>query len=426
MFIELAAFALVALLIVVTINVNTYRQMVNGAHETLTKLAENGGLLPPFSPVDKALQGGGIDGVAFAKKGFGVSNNAESEFTTRYYSAVVDSEGNIVESDLTHIASVSEENLQFYTERAFASPDVEGSVDIYRFAKVEDGDNTVIYFIDCYIAMQYVQYVLSLSVAISLVCMAVASVFVYIFSGIIVKPISKAYEKQKRFITDAGHELKTPITAISANLEVLTLQNGKSETVNRIDRQLKNLSGLVNELLALSRADFRERKAEANKPVDFSELIRSQIPTFEVPAREQGKAFNVNVDANVAVIGQEADMNRLYSVLADNAVKYCAPGGKIETSLTRVKKCARLIVKNTCEPIPSAELPRLFERFYRADSSRSRETGGYGIGLSVAKAITEKYGGKIRAYNGDGCVCFEATLPVCRALRNRKLRAKRV
>lgn len=409
--IELAAFLIVAVIIVGTINYNSQREMADGASETLAQLAGNDGYLPPFEPGDEAPQNGIFGFGGSPQMGFGVNKTAESQYTTRYYSAVVDGDGQIIESELTHIASVSEENLSYYVESALAASADEGTVDIYRFLKVKDGGNTVIYFVDCYIAMQYVKYVLSVSVIVSIISMVVVAVFVFFFSGLVVRPIERNYDKQKRFITDAGHELKTPITAICANLEVLTLQNGSNETTDRIKRQLQNLSGLVGELLTLSRADYDAASREPVKRIDISELIVAQAPTFEVPAKEQGKTFSLNLEPKAIVSARETDINRLYSVLADNAVKYCTPSGRIETVLSRGKKGVLLVIRNTCQPIPQEELSHLFERFYRVDSSRSRQTGGYGIGLSVAKAITEKYRGRIRAYNEKDSVCFEVLLP---------------
>lgn len=409
--IEIGAFLVVAVLIIGTININSYIQMIDAARETLQMIADNDGLPPKF---DSDKSDPAVDASELRKlleSGFGLNVTEETQYTTRYFFAVVDSEGGIVSSDMTHIASVSEENLNYYVSSALANRENEGSVAYYRFLKTADGDNTVIYFLDYYNSARYVSSVLTVSIVISVICMAIVTVFVYIFSGIVIRPLEKNYQKQKRFITDAGHELKTPITAISANIDVLTMRIGQDETIDRIKRQLQNLSGLVAELLTLSKTDSEEPQSAKIERIKLSELIISQSPTFEIPAKEQNKSFSLQIDPDISVKADEKDMKRLYSVLADNAVKYCTANGNITVSLQKSGRYVKLLVTNTCPPISQEDIAHLFDRFYRSDASRSRETGGYGIGLSIAQAVTDKYRGKIRVYNGDGIVCFEVLLP---------------
>ena len=213
----------------------------------------------------------------------------------------------------------------------------------------------------------------------------------------IVRPIAESYEKQKRFITDAGHEIKTPLTVIAANVDLLEADIGENECLSDIREETARLSSLTGDLVSLSRMEEAEG-AILKTDFPISDLITEETNTFRAPITAQKKNFSVQVSPNLTMNGSPGAIRQLISILLDNALKYSPEGGGIALSLTASKKELFLTVSNTTkEVMREEELPRLFDRFYRTDTSRNSETGGHGIGLSIARAITDAHGGRISA-----------------------------
>jgi signal transduction histidine kinase len=210
--------------------------------------------------------------------------------------------------------------------------------------------------------------------------------------------VEESVEKQRQFITDAGHELKTPITIISANTEVLQMQVGENQWVDSIKNQTRRLNHLVKNLLELSKMD--ETPPGQFSDFDLSAAIAEAAEAFEVPAEAAGIEFISEIQPDIHMTGSREELYKLATILLDNALKYSDGAGPIRITLSRQRKIT-LTVYNTCEHVDPAKTGRLFERFYRADESRSRETGGSGIGLSIAKAITERHKGRISASTED-------------------------
>jgi signal transduction histidine kinase len=217
-------------------------------------------------------------------------------------------------------------------------------------------------------------------------------------------------EKQKRFITDAGHELKTPLAIISANIDVLELEAGKSEWTSSIRNQVKRMNSLVKNLLTLSRMD-EERMHVVYTDFEISSCVKETAESFEAIAESNSKKYHMDIEDDIHITGDKNAIVQLTSLLLDNAMKYSDENGNISISLSKAKNIT-LEVSNTSDSIPDGNLDRLFDRFYRADASRSREKGGYGIGLSVARAIAQSHGGQIEAKkDGDRTIRFVVTLP---------------
>ena len=205
----------------------------------------------------------------------------------------------------------------------------------------------------------------------------------------------------------------TPLTVISANMDVLALETGENEWVRSTRKQVANLRGLVNELIYLSRLDEEDAGLQF-AAFDLTEAVRAAAEPFESMAEFNGKQMALALDAGVRMRGDAGAIGRLVSVLCDNAVKYAPSGDSIALALRGDGRRATLTVENgLSEPLEPEALKHLFDRFYRADSSRSKESGGYGIGLSVARAVAEKHGGDIRArQTGEGRLRFTVSLPL--------------
>ena len=239
-------------------------------------------------------------------------------------------------------------------------------------------------------------------------CAFVLLLLIVLFSRSFMKPVAESYEKQKQFITDANHELKTPLTLILTNVDIAEAELGKNEWLDDIRSEGHRMTDLVNQLVEFSRMD-EEKPPMTETEMDMSGIVSDTVAEFHPLAEELNKRVTVDVDPNICYCGDEALIRRLLSVLLDNAVKYCDENGEICVSLKR-RKFVVLTMENTYRNVGSVELNRLFDRFYRADRARTY-TGGYGIGLSIARAIVQKHRGEISAYRkGDACIGFRAVL----------------
>ena len=219
-------------------------------------------------------------------------------------------------------------------------------------------------------------------------------------SSRIVKPFSDNYEKQKRFITDAGHELKTPLTIINADAEVLEMDFGENEWLKDIQGQTERLADLTNALVLLSRMEEGWNK---EMEIDFplSDIVEEVIHTFQAPARIQEKTLTSVIAPMISMKGDERAIRSLVTILLDNAMKYSDEKGRVTVTLEKQGKRIRLSVCNTTEHITKEQTAHLFDRFYRTDDSRNSRTGGYGLGLSIAAATAASHRGKITAVTED-------------------------
>ena len=242
--------------------------------------------------------------------------------------------------------------------------------------------------------------------------MLLVFLLVFFISKIVVKPIADSYEKQKRFITDAGHEIKTPLAIIDANTEVLEMEQGESEWTASIKNQVNRLSSLTERLIFLSKMD-EETIIFSMEEFSLSGLISDMAASFQAVAKAQEKVLQLEIEQGVFYYGNESSFRQLLSILIDNAMKYSNPYGNITLSLHQSERKVEFMISNTVDQVPQGNLDRLFERFYRLDSSRNSETGGYGLGLSAAKAIIIAHKGKITAWSANGkLISFLIVLPI--------------
>ncbi len=224
----------------------------------------------------------------------------------------------------------------------------------------------------------------------------------------IVDPLEESYQKQKRFISDAGHELKTPISVIGANAELLSREIGENTWLQNIQYENERMGSLVGQLLTLARS---EAVTKQTRPINLSRLVAGEVLPLESVAFEKGLTLNCNIGHNISVSGNEAELKQLVSILVDNAISHNDGSGEIYIYLTREQGYATLSVINKGDEIPKKHLDKIFERFYRVDQSRNRDDGHYGLGLAIARAITVNHKGKIDALCYDGLVEFKVKIP---------------
>ncbi|MBQ3796083.1 MAG: HAMP domain-containing histidine kinase [Butyrivibrio sp.] len=345
---------------------------------------------------------------------FAMLNNtksAEMPYQSRYFVVWFDSSQNISDIDLMHIAAISESDAASYGLQASVSSKKKGMLHSYRYQKATNNQgNEFVVFIDMSISLINIYNLLFRSLLVGLFALIAMFILVFVFSSQAVAPVVESLEKQKRFITDAGHELKTPLAVISANIDVLELESGQNEWTQSIRNQIKRMNSLVKNLLTLSRMD-EERMHVVFSDFDLSATVKETATSFQAMAEAKNKKYQVDIEDGIHITGDRNSLNQLTSLLLDNAIKYADETGNIHLSLSKDKNIT-LEVSNTCDSVPEGNLDRLFDRFYRADSSRSRDTGGYGIGLSVARAIATSHGGSIEALrDGDKLIRFVVTLP---------------
>lgn len=233
-------------------------------------------------------------------------------------------------------------------------------------------------------------------------------ILAWIFSKKIVNPLERNDRKQKQFISDAGHELKTPISVISANAELLCAELGENKWLANIQYENERMGELVKQLLELVRA---ENMQQSKEHLDFSRLVSGGTLPFESVAFENGLTLNADIADGIYVDGNRNQLNQLVSILIDNAISHGSHGKEIRVNLHTSKHYASFSVINSGPPIPEELKDRLFERFYRVDEARTDDTGHYGLGLAIAKAVVTAHSGKIEINCFDGLIEFRVLLP---------------
>lgn len=414
--IAMISILLVLILIMACINLINYSHVVDNANWRLELLADNGGQFPmediadrngePPLPKNKL---GGMD--TFPRRHMSV----ETPFDSRYFVVTLDADNHILTTDTNHIAAISEEDAKSYALLLAQKNKTQGFLSYYRYTAVrqttENGEDVVMYlFLDCQKDLSTFYNFLWASIGISVLGLVLVFSLVLFFSRLIVRPIAESYEKQKQFITNASHEIKTPLTIIDANTEVLEMEQGENEWTISTHNQIKRLSELTGKLVFLSRMD--EESTRLNM-LDFSlsDAVLETAKPYETVAATQHRTFSYEIAPDIRYHGDESTIRQLVSLLLDNAVKYSSEGGQIRLALCLSGKNKILTVWNTTEQLACGKQDILFERFYRPDASRNSDTGGHGIGLSVAQAIVHAHKGKISARSEDGhSILFTVTL----------------
>ncbi len=390
--------------IIGAINVINIWQLNTGCDKLLDSISQNGGVFP-----DGGREPHGENEMPRRPIGGELPTDPETKYTTRYFTVKTDKNNSVTAIDTGHIAAVSSDAAVEYVGRAL-SKEMDGWIDNYKFRITETDGEKLFVFLDCRRQKETMYRFLLLSCSISFAGLVIVGILIAVFSKKAIRPAAESMQKQRQFITDAGHEIKTPLAIISANTEVLELHNGKDQWTESIRNQTRRLSELVKDLLELARMD-EEIKA-VFKRFDISGAVSDAAAPFETLAQTRGKLLETDIAGGISYIGDEGMIRRLVSILLDNAVKYADTDSRIEISLKKQSRNIKLRVFNKYADADKTDLSRLFDRFYRADESRSRQTGGYGIGLSVAKAITDTHGGRIDVYGVDGGLAFEAVLPI--------------
>lgn len=331
----------------------------------------------------------------------------ESPFRVRYFFVSFSEEDDVTSINTEHIAAINQSDARTMAVSVRKMHHTTGYLNDFRY-RVSDDEKMVI-FLDCSDELQSLRSLLLLISLVSLVFVLMITLVFYFLSNRIVRPFEENARMQKQFITDASHELKTPLAIISANAEVLAYKDGENEWINNITAQVTRVTELVNELLTLNRLEEIDTVADI-EPVNLTAIVNRTADGLEELFRRKDAALRRTVQDNVVINGNAAQLERLVSVLMENASKYVSENGEAVVTLKKEARHTVFSVRNTCELDPDVNLRHLFKRFYRPDASRTSKTGGHGVGLSIAHRITVLHNGSIEAQPTDDGLMFTVKL----------------
>lgn len=415
----MAAVTIVLSIIMIIINSVNYVNIIKSANNLLNILEDNNGVFPMEEKDNPHAEDND------EKKPPKMDISKEAPFQTRYFTVEITPEGNVYRVDTGKIAAISTETAKEYALELYNQNKTEGRRNCYIYRAVNlkkaavdsstdttnvggDSDtnsfrngNTMYIFLNVENDLKNFYTFLWSSIGVSIIGIVFVLILIVVFSKRIVSPMAQSYEKQKTFITDASHEIKTPLAVIEANTEVVEIENGESQWTRSIKEQISRLSELTEKLVFLAKMD-EERNIFVMAEFSLSKLAQEITEGFNGMAKAQNKKYTVSIDSDIGVKADEKAIKQLLSILIENAFKYSDREGNIAVTVKKNGKYKEIEVRNTADNLKKGNLSILFERFYRLDSSRNSNTGGSGIGLSIAKAIAEAHKGKIKAYSLDG------------------------
>lgn len=392
----MAAVTIVLSIIMIIINSVNYVNIIKSANNLLNILEDNNGVFPMEEKDNPHAED------KDEKKPPKMDISKEAPFQTRYFTVEITPEGNVYRIDTGKIAAISTETAKEYALELYNQNKTEGRRDCYIYrANSSQNGNTMYIFLNVENDLKNFYTFLWSSIAVSITGIVFVLILIVVFSKRIVSPMVQSYEKQKTFITDASHEIKTPLAVIEANTEVVEIENGESQWTRSIKEQISRLSELTEKLVFLAKMD-EERNTFVMTEFSLSKLAQEIAEGFNGMAKAQNKKYTVSIDSDIGVKADEKAIKQLLSILIENAFKYSDREGNIAVTVKKNGKYKEIEVRNTADNLKKGDLSILFERFYRLDSSRNSNTGGSGIGLSIAKAIAEAHKGKIKAYSLDG------------------------
>lgn len=330
----------------------------------------------------------------------------ETPFKTRFFTVTMFNSGGWVQVvNIDKIASIDANKAATIAKNLYDKKFYSGFYGDYKYDTVLTNTTTMYIFVDISNELGYFRSFLLVSVLVGLVTFILIFALLAILSGRVTKPIAESYEKQKQFITDASHEIKTPLTIIGANAEVLEMQGVQNEWTESIKEQVKRLSSLTEKLVFLSKMEEENNNLNSTD-FSLSDAVEETIKPFYSITISKGLKIESNIQKNITYCGDEKLIRQLVSILLDNALKYSDDNGIITVELKHVDNKTQLLITNPANKLADGNQNVLFERFYRGDKSRNSADGGHGIGLSIANAIVLAHKSKISAYKKDGQITF--------------------
>lgn len=395
----MAAISILLLLLLGAINVANFIMTGNQIDRNLQMIAarENGGeAAPPWEDVPPRR---------FLEP---PKNAYDTVLSSNYFVVRYDPNGNITEIDVSRTSTVSEDDARGRAALAYVRGRESGRDGRFRYLLQISPAGSTIIFLDTSVERFSYLRILLLSTGIGAVCWGLMLALVMFLSRRAIRPIQENIQRQKQFVTNAGHEIKTPLAIIQSNAEALELYQGESKWSRNIKEQTQRLDGLMKNLLTLARMDEGAGTAKPEE-LSLSRMAQERTQEFLQPLESRNITLEREIQPDLILWADRAQMEQLFSILLDNCVKYTDPGGTVWVRLRQEGKKLRLTVENTCSALPEVPPEKLFDRFVRGDSARTQKAGGYGIGLAVARSLAQANGGSLRAhYFPPNRICFEA------------------
>lgn len=378
--------SIVILAILAFVNVANFYNLKHSSDELLKTLIENNGVMPSFAVVNEN---------ADEKKTLYLKN-----FSNRFFTVRTDNQKNIVTVNTDDVFFTSASDAVDYAKEVLAKGKHSGYYKGFKYMVENTDKGKLIAFVDVVKDFDVFYSNLGNSVIISLLVLGLVTFFSYVLSKKAVAPMVQAYEKQNAFITDASHELKTPLAIIKTSADVLEMEGGESKWTGNIHKQVNRLNGLIGNLISLTKLEESDDLDKLD--FSFSDVLNDCVTDVKDYALSLDKNIITDIEDGISFKGNEKLIRQVIGILLDNAIKYAKENSDINVRLTRQNKKIVFTVENEADNLEIKNYNILFERFYRADSSRNSKTGGYGIGLSIAQSIVLKHKGKISADSFDG------------------------
>ena len=378
--------SIVILAILAFVNVANFYNLKHSSDELLKTLIENNGVMPSFAVVNEN---------ADEKKTLYLKN-----FSNRFFTVRTDNQKNIVTVNTDDVFFTSASDAVDYAKEVLAKGKHSGYYKGFKYMVENTDKGKLIAFVDVVKDFDVFYSNLGNSVIISLLVLGLVTFFSYVLSKKAVAPMVQAYEKQNAFITDASHELKTPLAIIKTSADVLEMEGGESKWTGNIHKQVNRLNGLIGNLISLTKLEESDDLDRLD--FSFSDVLNDCVTDVKDYALSLDKNIVTDIEDGISFKGNEKLIRQVIGILLDNAIKYAKENSDINVRLTKQNKKIVFTVENEADNLEIKNYNVLFERFYRADSSRNSKTGGYGIGLSIAQSIVLKHKGKISADSFDG------------------------
>lgn len=379
---SVASVAVVIILMASTLNFINYYKMGQRVDDSLYEASKSSALVTIFSDGEEDMI---------------VTKNTASKTPNNngFSIAKIDENKNVIRSYRDDVLIKGKDDLQKLVTDAVNESSTSGYVGTYRYLKVNNDAGNLVLLLNTQRDLDSFHAFMRNSIIVSLIVILSVFILLVLISKKVIAPIQQSYQKQKQFITDASHELKTPLAIIRSNTDVLELENGDSKWTKNIQNQVDRLTSLVNSLVVFSRME--EKDTAEKVKFNLSESLHARIDDFEELASFQKKHIIADIDNNIYYRGEQQAIVQLMDILLENAIKYATKETNINVTLKKNKKYAMMKISNQAN-VKKGDLRKVFDRFYRLDESRNSTVKGYGIGLSMAKLIAEKHKEVIKAY----------------------------
>ncbi len=386
--VAMIAFSAVMAALLLIINIATYSSITHQQNETLQMLTKmETDKKVPFSP----------DG--FPAPPSHRDFSPEFQYMLRFFAVYINDSNEVVKVNQDYIASISKEDAAGYASHVTNGSRTSGYYNNYRYLMTDTSKGKIIIFLNSERELQVLKSLLLSTLGIAICCLIAVFILIAVFSKKAIAPFLRNIETQKRFITDAGHELKTPLTAIATSADVLAMEYENNEWVQNIQHQSNRMSKLIAELITLSRLN-EERPFPNITKFALTEAVWEISEPFSSLAEANGKEYIPHIEDDLVFSGDKNAIQQMLSILLDNALKYSDENGKIRLDVYKKRKKMEIVIYNTCPINNIPDLDRIFDRFYRADQSRNQKDS-YGIGLSIAQSIAQNHGGCIKAASNN-------------------------